>query len=110
MPFFPLTIFIFGQINKSIKISIVIVLLFVCSMMIGQPILGGPDGTGNNVGRIANLCYPVAAVLLFYISNFEKFVKNSYLYYSFILGMFIWSLHPTFSIMKIFGIFRFYSF
>lgn len=110
MPFFPLIIFIFGQINKNIKISIILMLLFVCSMMIGQPILGGPDGTGNNVGRIANLCYPLVAVLCFYIFNFEKFVKNNYFYYSFIIGMFIWSLHPTFSIIKIFGIFRFYNF
>ena len=110
MPFFPLTIFIFGKVNKNINISAIVVLLLICSMIIGQPILGGPDGTGNNVGRIANLCYPTVAVLCFYILNFEKFVKNSYLYYSIIIGMFIWSFHPTFSILKIFGIFRFYNF
>ena len=110
MPFFPLLIIIFGKINSNTNLSILFILLFVCLMMIGQPILGGPDGSVNNVGRIANLSYPVLTVLIFYFWNFNKFVENSYLFYSFIFGLFIWSLHPTFSIFKLFGILRFYNF
>ena len=110
MPFFPLVLVLFGKINDGIKISTLFILLFVCSMMIGQPILGGPDASANNVGRIANLSYPIMAVASFYIWNFEKFVKNKYLFYGFILGLFIWSLHPTYSILKIFAVFRFYNY
>ena len=110
MPFFPLVVVLFGKINDNIKMSTLFILLLVCSMMVGQPILGGPDGSVNNVGRIANLCYPIVTVASFYIWNFEKFVKNKYLFYSFILGLFIWSLHPTYSILKLFGVFRFYNY
>ena len=109
MPFTPLFVVLFGKINKDITISSVLILLFVCSMMIGQPILGGPDGSVNNVGRIANLCFPILTCLCFYVWNFEKFVKKKYLFYTFILLMFLWSLHPTYSIFKSFGVFRFYN-
>jgi len=110
MPFFPLIIILFGNINKNIKISTAIILLFVCLMMIGQPILAGPDGSVNNVGRIANLCFPILTIFCFYVWNFQKFTKNNYLFYTFVSGMFLWSLHPTFSIFKIFGILRFYNY
>ena len=110
MPFAPLLVIIFGKINKNIEISSALILLFVCSMMIGQPILGGPDGSTNNVGRIANLCFPILAGFCFYVWDFEKFVNKNYLFYTFILGMFLWSLHPTFSIFKSFGILRFYNY
>ena len=110
MPFAPLIVVFFGKINKDIRISSALILLFVCSMIIGQPILAGPDGSVNNVGRIANLCYPILACFCFYICNFEKFVNKNYLFYIFISAMFLWSLHPTFSIFKSFGVFRFYNY
>ena len=110
MPFAPLFVVLFGRINKDIKISSALTILFVCTMMIGQPVLGGPEGSINNVGRIANLCFPILTCLCFYIWNFEKFVEKNYLFYTFILGMFFWSLHPTFSIFEYFGIFRFYNY
>jgi len=110
MPFAPLTVVLFGKINKNINIPSAITILFVCVMIIGQPILAGPNGSLNNVGRIANLCFPILACFCFYIWNFEKFVNKNYLFYSFIVGMFLWSLHPTFSIFKTFGVFRFYDY
>lgn len=110
MPFFPLAIILFGKINSNIKPKTFLILLFVCAMMIGQPILGGPDGSVNNVGRIANLSYPVLTVTIFYIWNFEKFVKNNFLFYSFIFSIYFWSLHPTYSIFKFFGVLRFYNY
>ena len=110
MPFTPLIIILFGKINKNIKISSALILLFVCTMMIGQPILGGPDGSVNNVGRIANLCFPILTCFCFYVWNFEKFVNKNYLFYTFISGMFLWSLHPTYSVFKFFGVFRFYNY
>ncbi len=110
IPFFPLGIILFGKINKNINISTILILFFVSCMMIGQPILGGPDGSTNNVGRIANLAYPIITVMTFYIWNFEKMVKNNYLFYFLILILFIWSLHPTYSVLKLFSYFRFYNF
>ena len=110
MPFTPLTVVFFGKINKKIKFSSALILFFVCVMIIGQPILGGPDGSVNNVGRIANLCYPILACFCFYVFNFEKFVNKNYLFYTFISALFLWSLHPTFSIFKSFGVFRFYNY
>ena len=110
MPFAPLLVILFGKINKNIEISSALILLFVCSMMIAQPILGGPDGSVNNVGRIANLCFPILTSFCFYVWNFEKFVNKNYLFYTFISAMFLWSLHPTFSIFKFFGVFRFYNY
>ena len=110
MPFAPLFVVLFGKINKKIEISSALTILFVCIMIIGQPILGGPDGSVNNVGRIANLCFPILAFFCFYIWNFEKFVIKNYLFYTFIAGLFLWSLHPTFSIFKSFGVFRFYNY
>lgn len=108
-PFLPLTVLLFGQLN-NFKISIALTLFLVCAAMIGQPILGGPDGSVNNVGRIANLCYPILTVLIFYMFNFKKFVRNNYFFYIFIIGMFFWSLHPTYSIFDFFAVFRFYNY
>lgn len=110
MPFFPLFVIFFGSVNKKINISTIIIILFVCLMLIGQPILGGPDFSTNNVGRIANLSYPILTCLCFYFFSFQKFVKNKYLFYTFVLGMFFWSLHPTFSIFNIFETLRFYQY
>lgn len=110
MPFTPLLVILFGKINKNVSISLTLMVLFVCAMIIGQPILAGPDGSINNVGRIANLSYPILTCLCFYIWDFQKFVSKNYLFYSFIVGMFVWSLHPTFSIFKYFGVFRFYNY
>ena len=87
MPFTPLLVILFGKINKNIKTSSSLILFFVCVMMIGQPILGGPDGSVNNVGRIANLCYPILTMFCFYNFNFNKFVSNNYLFYPFIIGL-----------------------
>ena len=108
-PFVPLAISIWGRLN-NFNYNTAFILLIVCLMIIGQPILGGPDGSVNNVGRIANLCYPILTVLVFYVLNFKRFVNCKFLFYSFIVFMFFWSLHPTFSIFEYFGIFRFYNY
>jgi hypothetical protein len=52
-------------------------------MMIGQPIMAGPDGSINNVGRIASLCYPLLTVFFFYTFDLKKIIKNNYLFYFF---------------------------
>ena len=107
MPFFPLGIILFGKINKNINISTILILFFVSCMMIGQPILAGPDYSGRNVVRIATLCYPILLTLLFYAFNPSYLTSRKYLYYPFIFCLFVWSLHPTFSIINFFSILRF---
>lgn len=110
LPFFPLLVILFGNINKNINYYNVIIILLVCFMMIAQPILGGPDHSTNNVGRIANLSYPTLTFVFFYIFNFKRFVEKNFLFYIFIMAMFFWSLHPTFSIFRIFSPLRFYNY
>ena len=72
MPFAPLFVVLFGKINKKIEISSALTILFVCIMIIGQPILGGPDGSVNNVGRIANLCFPISSIVFVFIFGILK--------------------------------------
>ena len=111
MPFFPLGyVILFANLNKSLEMHKLFIIFIVCLMIIGQPILGGPDHSTNNVGRLTNLSYPILTVLLFYIFNFKKLIQKKYFFYIFIVGMFFWSLHPTFSIFKIFGFLRFYNY
>jgi len=108
--FFPLLIFFLSKVKKDINIFNAIIILFACVMMIGQPIMAGPDGSINNVGRIASLCYPLLTVFFFYTFDLKKIIKNNYLFYFFITGLFAWSLHPTFSVFKIFEDLRFYNY
>jgi len=75
--------------------------------MIGQPIAAGPDGSDRNVVRIATLCYPILITLIFYAISFKKLFKIKIFYYLFLLCLQLWSLHPTFSIIKVFSILRF---
>lgn len=106
--FFPLLIVFFGKLNLKFKNYTSISLFACCVLMIGQPLAAGPDGSLGNVVRIANLCFPILVLLIFYVIDFKKFIQNKILYYTYILGLFFWSMHPTFSNIKIFSILRFY--
>ncbi len=105
--FFPLGIFLFSKKKNGINNKNVLIMLFICLMMIGQPILAGPDGSLRNVVRIATLCYPILVSLLFYKFDITKVLNNNLIFYSFVIGLFLWSFHPTFSIISFFGILRF---
>lgn len=105
--FFPLGIFIFSRRKDNTDKKNSLILLFICLMMIGQPILAGPDGSLRNVVRITTLCYPILVSLLFYNFNLNNFLSKNFLYICFIIGLFLWSLHPTFSIFSFFSFLRF---
>ena len=75
-------------------------------LIIGQPFMGGPHITGKNFIRLSNLAYPLILVFIALISTIEKKKINT-LYKLFILMMFIWSMHPTFSKIKIFDSLKF---
>jgi len=42
--------------------------------------------------------------------NAPLLTGEDYFFYTFISGMFLWSMHPTYSVFKLFGVFRFYSY
>ena len=105
--FFPLGIFLFSKKRMNTDFIKSMILLSICLMMIAQPILAGPDGSLRNVVRITTLCYPIMLVLLFYNFSLRKLISKNYIYYSYLLCLFFWSLHPTFSIFSFFGILRF---
>lgn len=106
--FFPLFIFFIGSKKEDIDYKAAYTLLFCCLLMIGQPLAAGPDGSLGNVVRIANLCFPILAVAIFYIFDFSNIFKNRIIFFIFNSGLFFWSMHPTFSTIKIFSILRFY--
>lgn len=107
--FFPLLIMIFSsrKIKDNFNLTISITCFAIIVLMIGQPVMGGPDYTQRNVVRISSLCFIVAT--FFTINTFKHnfLLKNNFLYYSFILGLFFWSLHPLYSKFDIFSFLRF---
>ena len=76
-------------------------------MMIAQPILAGPDGSDRNVVRITTLCYPILLIVFFRIFDLSRFLKNRIAIIIYLIGLHLWSLHPTFSKIKIFDFLRF---
>ncbi len=106
--FFPLLIIIKAQFNKEkFKNTTNLILLFICLMMIAQPILAGPDGSERNVVRITTLCYPILVISIFNIFDFKKITNKKIMIYIYLIGLHLWSLHPTFSNVKIFEFLRF---
>ena len=108
--FFPLFIFFLSERNKDINIKTILILLIPCIMMIAQPYLGGPIYSTANVVRISTLCYPILTILIFYSFNLRKILTNNLIFFLLLCCLFFWSIHPTFSIFKFFGIFRFYNY
>lgn len=106
--FFPLIIILKGElINEKLKKPENLILILISLMMISQPILAGPDGSERNVVRIATLSYPILVIAIFNIFNFEKMLKNKILILLYLIGLHIWSMHPTFSNIRIFEFLRF---
>ena len=100
--FLPLIIFlIFSKFNsKKIFARDSIFLLLTSLMFVGQPILGGEMVTGNNIFRLSSLSLPF---LIFWVAKYfkPKFeLKKFYLYI--IIFNFLFSLHPTYSLVSYF--------
>ena len=105
--FFPILVIFFAKIKDNLYMPNILIMAFACILMIGQPIAAGPEGADRNIVRIATLCYPILVSLIFYGLTFKKFCQNKILLILFLIGLQLWSLHPTFSITKIFSILRF---
>lgn len=107
--FFPLLCLILysRKLRTDVNIVIILTCFLITIMMVGQPILGGPEFTQRNVVRISTLSYVVATFFVIYTFDLKNFTKKNIIYFTFILGLFIWSLHPLFSKVKIFSVLRF---
>lgn len=82
--------FLFNEINIFILISSIIIIM--------QPIMGGPIITGKNVIRLTILCLPAILIL---INSYVK-IKLNHTIKIFVIFLFLFSLHPTFSNIKYF--------
>lgn len=99
----------FYKLNfDKLKNDLTLFILFASLMLITQPLLGGPIITDKNFIRLANFAYPSIIILIYLISKprLNLFNKNINLNL-FIIFLFFWSLHPTFSKVKIFEILKF---
>ena len=105
---FPFAILIFNkkfEINKIFDNSESLFLFFSLLIIIAQPYLGGPFWTGKNIIRLVILGYPIIFYLIFFSSKQYKEYSKSFKVISLIL-LFVWSLHPSYSKIKIFKIFN----
>lgn len=109
LSFFPLLLLIFFSFKVSNKTNIILCLtcFIIASMMIGQPILGGPNFTQRNVIRIATLSYVISSFFVLYTFDHKKILNNNIIYFIFMTGLVLWSFHPLYSKIKIFAVLRF---
>ncbi len=95
--------FTFHKIKLELFFIILLMAIFVTSIAY----VGGPIITGRNLIRLINLVYPL--IILVTIMPFElkknKNLSLKFLFYT--LCFFIWSLHPTYSSIKLFTILKF---
>ena len=107
LSFFPLLIIIIfekfelSKLNSSLKLFFIFSVLF----LIAQPFLAGPVVAGKNFIRLSNYSFPLIIFLLSSIISSKAFFeqrKNNAIYIIFILILYFWSMHPTFSKIKFF--------
>ena len=107
LSFFPLLILIIfekfelSKLNSSLKLFFILSVLF----LIAQPFLAGPVIAGKNFIRLSNYSFPLIIFLLSSIISSKAFFeqrKNNAIYIIFILILYFWSMHPTFSKIKFF--------
>ncbi|MDC3000752.1 hypothetical protein OAY25_05460 [Candidatus Pelagibacter sp.] len=107
--FFPLLLIIFSsfKFKSKINLNICVTCFIISVLMIGQPVLGGPEWTQRNVVRISSFCFIIASYFTIYTFSNKFLFKNNLLYYLFIIGLFFWSLHPLYSKVNLFSFLRF---
>ena len=95
------------KFKDNININLIITLLIISILLIGQPVLGGPEWTQRNVVLISTLSYVVSTLFLFETFDLSKLYKKRLFFYFFIVGLFFWSFHPLYSKFKFFDVLRF---
>lgn len=80
--------------ENNYKLILIILSILI---IVGQPLLAGPDVAGKNIIRLTSLAYII--VLNLVLIFFEEKEENKFIYF-FLFFQFIYSLHPTFSFLK----------
>ena len=96
-------IFILNNINKELFLITSLIVVFTTSVAY----VGGPLITGKNLIRLINLAYPLLILLLimlFELKENKNFLIKFFFYFPL---FFIWSLHPTYSIINFFSFLKF---
>jgi len=112
--YFPVIIvfFIFRKIKVFQKQDMTdySILIFLFFSIVGMSILSGPELSGRNIIRLTSLAYPIILVWLSWFTILKKKSYNKSLIVLLIVSLHIWSLHPTYSNISLFGFLRDYLF
>lgn len=94
------------KLLNAFKSRVLIFLIVTILLLILQPILSGPDITSRNIIRLTTLAFIPLLFLILMITNKKKIFsfKRKVIFY---IVVFSQSLHPTFSKIKLFEIFKF---
>lgn len=91
------------KVKNEFFFVILLMSLFVTSVAY----VGGPMITGKNLIRLINLAYPLIILILLMPIELKKNKYNSLKYLIYTPLFIIWSLHPTFSSIKILSFLKF---
>ena len=103
--FFPLIIFLsleFIYNKPSVSKNFNFIIFFLILGIFLQPILGGPHITGKNIIRLTSYAYMPVIYTFYNLYIFQKSFNKKF-FFIFILFLFFWSLHPTFSRFSFFN-------
>jgi hypothetical protein len=103
-PFFLLVLNRKFRILEVFKNPKAFFLILALTIIIAQPVLGGPSWTGKNIIRLVLLGYPIIFYLILRHSELKYIYSKTSLFFIFIFFI-IWSFHPSYSTI---GIFKFF--
>ena len=95
--------FIFNNIKTELFLITSLIVIFMTSVAY----VGGPLITGKNLIRLTNLAYPLlilSLIMLFELKKNKVFSIKLIVYFPI---FFIWSLHPTYSVVNFFNFLKF---
>ena len=96
-----------NEIKKGDMLNFLI-LIFIFFSMVGVSYLPGPDLAGRNIIRQTSLAYPVILIWGLWFFELKVKVLNVATFIFVLLIIHIWSLHPRYSNVSLFEIFRNY--
>jgi hypothetical protein len=91
----------------KIKIELFLILLLMVLFTVSVAYVGGPIVTGKNLIRLINLTYPLMILFMILPFNLKKNELSSLKSLFYMIVLLIWSLHPTFSNIKILSFLKF---
>ncbi len=110
LSFGPLILFFILFVNLNFKLfknlnTVGFFIIIYSLLIISQPIISGVEMSGRNIIRLSSFAF--LPLLLLSVFNFE--FKNNFKFRSifFILSIFIWTCHPTFSKFNFLEVFKF---